>query len=408
MIKYIKPIAAKESSPFIVLCTYEEPSEEFIKKIKEKIQKDFTLAIFYNFDWDNDLTPYESDSFNKGDKFLGNAKSTLSYIESVINKEMQSAPKPTYFGIVGYSLAGLFAISSSYYSSTFTRIASCSGSLWYPGFIDWIKGVKIENKALYTYLSLGDKEKITKNDIMKTIENKTLEYYDYLTKNGCKCFFEFNHGGHFKEPEERTIKGILSLLNFNLQKLSNMKISKTELRKKYLNIRKDIFKKTELSLEIFNIVYGLKEYKNAKVIALFSSMKDEIDTTSFALRCLKDHKKICFPRVVSNGNMEFYFVSSLNELNDVGQFKIKEPSQNWRNLVKKDDIDLMIMPGICFDRKLNRVGFGKGYYDNYLRGQSNIYKLVVTFSDLIINDEIASTKNDVLVDKIVSEKEIIG
>ena len=186
-----------------------------------------------------------------------------------------------------------------------------------------------------------------------------------------------------------------------------MKISKTELRKKYLSIRKDIPNKKELSLGIFNIVYDLKEYKNAKVIALFSSMKDEIDTTSFALKCLEDHKRICFPKVVSDGNMDFYFVGSLTELNSVGPFKIKEPSQNRFNLVRKEDIDLMIVPGICFDRKLNRVGFGKGYYDNYLRGQKNIYKLVVTFSDLIIDDEIASTENDVLVDKIVSEKEII-
>src|SRR5574344_502960 len=178
--------------------------------------------------------------------------------------------------------------------------------------------------------------------------------------------------------------------------------SKPELREKYLKVRKEILNKKEVSLLTFNKVYNLDEYKKARIVALFSSMKDEIDTTSFAINCLKDHKIMCYLKVIKGGVVEFYKVNSLDELVTVGPFKIKEPKESKINLIKPNDIDLMVMPGICFDLEKNRVGFGKGYYDRYLKNNKNIFKLVVTFDELIISDEIAVDSYDVKVDKIVT------
>lgn len=187
-----------------------------------------------------------------------------------------------------------------------------------------------------------------------------------------------------------------------------MIINKEILRTKYLNIRKNISNKEEVSKSTFSLVKELDVYKQSKVIALFSSMKDEIDTTFFALLCLKDHKKICYPKSFREGKMEFYYVDSLNDLIDVGPFKIKEPIENKEKLVNKKDIDLMIMPGIVFDYDRNRVGFGKGYYDRYLLGNFNIYKLGVTFDELIMKDDrISISDNDVKVDMILSLHNLI-
>lgn len=180
-------------------------------------------------------------------------------------------------------------------------------------------------------------------------------------------------------------------------------MDKLYLRNKYLKVRNNIADKKEISRKTFQLVEKLDIYKKSKIIALFSSMQNEIDTTSFAIDCLKDHKKICYPKSYEDGAMEFYFVDDLDKLVNVGSFKIKEPVKDKDTLVNKNDIDLMVLPGIVFDTFKNRVGFGKGYYDRYLLNNKNIYKLGVTFDDLIVkNGEIDVNKNDVKVDMILS------
>jgi len=185
-------------------------------------------------------------------------------------------------------------------------------------------------------------------------------------------------------------------------------VDKLYLRNKYLGIRKNIADKEEISRKTFQLAEKLDIYKKSKVIALFSLIQNEIDTTFFATECLKDHKKICYPKSYKDGVMEFYFVNNLDELVNVGPFKIKEPVEDKNTLVNKNDIDLMIIPGIVFDTFKNRVGFGKGYYDHYLFNNKNIYKLVVTFDDLIMkNDKIDVQESDVKVDMILSLYNVI-
>ena len=76
---------------------------------------------------------------------------------------------------------------------------------------------------------------------------------------------------------------------------------------------------------------------------------------------------------------------------------------NSFDLVNKIDIELMIIPGVCFDTFNNRIGFGKGYYDRYLHDCESIYKLGICFNEQIICEEIQVDEFDIKMNQIISD-----
>lgn len=184
-------------------------------------------------------------------------------------------------------------------------------------------------------------------------------------------------------------------------------LNKSELRKNFLKIRKNVIEKDKKSKIIALKVLNLKIVKEAKIIAIYSSIDDEVDTTYISKELIKMEKTLCFPKTIKDKGLQFYKINNLDELKEIGVFKIKEPINNVDNLIESNYIDLIIMPGICFDKKLNRIGFGKGYYDKYLKN-SKCYKIAICFSEQILkNNYINSMIYDVKADMIVSDKEII-
>lgn len=113
----------------------------------------------------------------------------------------------------GYSLSGLFSLWAFYSSGQFGGVASCSGSLWYPNWEAFVKGKRIPKDSL-VYLSLGKKEEQTKNQAMARVGDITRRQYEICrTSNPVGCVLEWNHGGHFQDPEARMAKGFGWLLN---------------------------------------------------------------------------------------------------------------------------------------------------------------------------------------------------
>ena len=175
-------------------------------------------------------------------------------------------------------------------------------------------------------------------------------------------------------------------------------MTKDELRKLLIKKRKEIIDKKELSTRIVNKVLELDIYKEAKVIALYKSMKDEVDTSLLINESLKE-KVVLLPRII---NDEMYFViinqDTLYEKSNIG---VLEPIGKKYN----NAIDLIIVPGIAFDKNLNRIGFGKGYYDKYLSCH-NIYKVGICFDEQIV-DYIPTLDHDIKMDMIITEKKLI-
>lgn len=77
-------------------------------------------------------------------------------------------------------------------------------------------------------------------------------------------------------------------------------------------------------------------------------------------------------------------------------------------VVKKEDIDLIIVPGTVFDREFNRIGYGGGYYDRYLEDIAYKNNKVVLAYDFQIIDKIESEEHDIKMDLIITDKEVIS
>lgn len=204
--------------PVILLNTFNNEGKNIWEKCNELGANEFIFVSIAKISWHNDLTPWEYSPLYKGDsKYLGYADSYLKeiendfipkveeYITNKLNKEI------SYYGIVGYSLGGLFALYSGFKTDRFKRIASASGSLWYPKFSEFVKSNKLSDNIDKIYFSLGNKESKSKNEILSTVEDKTKKIYEYISKN-TNSIYEENEGNHFKDGILRMAKGIKWIL----------------------------------------------------------------------------------------------------------------------------------------------------------------------------------------------------
>lgn len=169
---------------------------------------DYCICELCVEDWDKYLTPWPvNEEVLKGRKFGGKATDILQIIEEIIIPDIHNNYEYCdNFYVAGYSLAGLFSMWSCYKSSMLVGAVCCSGSLWYPGWKEFIDNRKNERVV---YLSLGDKEHKTKNPVM----GRVLELTQYQNELLTNSFFELNPGGHFNNVDERIMKGMCWILS---------------------------------------------------------------------------------------------------------------------------------------------------------------------------------------------------
>ena len=175
---------------------------EFIESEVREIQKltevDFCLIAIKVQNWNLDLSPWKAPAVFGKEGFGGGADKTL---EEVL--KYCSDRDKTYI-IGGYSLAGLFALWAAYQTDVFAAVAAASPSIWFPGFVDFMKENEIHSKAVY--LSLGDKEEKARKPVMATVGACIREASDILKEKGIKTILEWNQGNHFKDADLRTAK----------------------------------------------------------------------------------------------------------------------------------------------------------------------------------------------------------
>ena len=176
-------------------------------------------------------------------------------------------------------------------------------------------------------------------------------------------------------------------------------MDKQTLRKEYLEIRKNILDKDIKSKLIFNKIVNTIEYQSANTIAIYKSLNSEVNTNKLIDYSLSIGKTIALPRV-ENNNLSFYKITDKTNLIK-SNFGILEPPKNQVNYLPKSRIDLIIVPGICFDKKGNRIGFGKGYYDRYLMN-TKMKKIGICFTQQLV-DSIETEDNDMKMDLIITD-----
>ncbi len=142
---------------------------------------------------------------------------------------------------------------------------------------------------------------------------------------------------------------------------------KQELRLSCRERRKNLAPELKLQLDkaIADNVRRLKEYRPAKTLLIYMSTPIEVDTIQIIKNAWADGKRVAVPRCIPDSrDMEFHYIDSLDCLSP-GTFSVLEPSPELP-VVTDFSGCLMIVPGMQFDMKGYRIGYGKGYYDRYM------------------------------------------
>lgn len=202
--------------PVIYLNTFEGEEDQVLRILRDSGCPPFTLVSVSNLDWNHDMSPWEIPPvFKNAEPCTGGADDYLKLLIERIVPEAEKEIKGSVLwrGIDGYSLAGLFALYSLYQTDLFSRAASMSGSLWYPGITEYISSHTIKKVPDCLYFSLGNKEARTRNAYMKTVQENTEKIEEYYRGKGISTVFQLNPGNHYKDAEKRTAAGIHWLLD---------------------------------------------------------------------------------------------------------------------------------------------------------------------------------------------------
>lgn len=186
--------------------------------------------------------------------------------------------------------------------------------------------------------------------------------------------------------------------------------TKAQIRERIINIRNKMSNEEveQKSSQIVQQVIKTPEYEEADNLLLYADYKKEVMTRKLFEHALLHKKKIYFPKCLDENNMEFYQVTSINQLFE-GYKGIFEPSENEANKYKVDltQDTLAIIPGVAFDLNGYRIGYGKGFYDKYLWNKRQMTYMALAFSNQIV-DEIPNNEFDIRMDKIVTEEMIFS
>ena len=187
---------------------------------------------------------------------------------------------------------------------------------------------------------------------------------------------------------------------------------KKELRKEAKSYRKSLSESDRLdkSSTIISNLKALKDFQKAKVILMYASLPDEVETLSLIRELVEEAKSQVYCPVTRGDEMEFYRISSLEDLKE-GNFHVLEPEALAESQleIQKDIRYCMLMPGLMFDKKGNRLGYGKGYYDKYLaRVPKDVNLTTIALSyESMVKDAIPAEETDWRADYIVTENEVI-
>ncbi|MDE6750582.1 MAG: 5-formyltetrahydrofolate cyclo-ligase [Lachnospiraceae bacterium] len=205
---------------------------------------------------------------------------------------------------------------------------------------------------------------------------------------------------------------------------------KRNIRRRILSFRNEMPLKLreEKSNIIIRTLYEMERYKKAEIILTYADYQSEVITTPLISRALTENKQVFTPRVCSvygeemkSEKMEFYRISDIEDLEE-GYKGIREPVYgedfmekivSYKASGKKASGDaasvLMLIPGVVFDKDGHRIGYGKGFYDRYLKRMTeagiNAYKIALCYECQMLS-EVPHENHDISVDMVITENGI--
>jgi 5-formyltetrahydrofolate cyclo-ligase len=191
----------------------------------------------------------------------------------------------------------------------------------------------------------------------------------------------------------------------------NVKINKSELRKQMISWRKSLLwpEVVKRSEQIGVRLFSLTDFRQAKRIMFYVSYDNEVYTHAMINHALKYRKQIFVP--ISQIALHTLTISEVVDFeNDLAPstYGILEPKAELILPGEPKELDMVIVPGVAFDTKGNRLGHGGGYYDNFLRYlPPNVKTIGLAFQEQVIVT-LPKTESDVPVQKIITENNIFN
>lgn len=180
---------------------------------------------------------------------------------------------------------------------------------------------------------------------------------------------------------------------------------KNAIRKQAHENRKNQLDKDAVSQRIVDRFCDLPEYHAAKTVMFYVDVRDEVRTRQALPQALQSGKRIVVPYCV-DGELELFWLEDMNEL-ELGMYKILEPKAELRTVASKrlqpEDLDLVMVPGVAFDRNGGRTGHGKGYYDKLLQHARADAPLIALAFECQMFEKIPAEDHDIYMDKVVTE-----
>ena len=178
----------------------------------------------------------------------------------------------------------------------------------------------------------------------------------------------------------------------------NKKEARTLIKERRMNLSKEYI--DVASDKIFEKLLQNEDFKNAKAVMSYMDFKNEVKTDKINDFIKNSGKILLLPKVIDKETM-----IAIEDKNQyiISPFGNKEPNGEEY----KGSIDVIITPGVAFDKDKNRVGFGRGYYDRFFLKYPNAKKIAIAFEEQIIGEDIETDKYDKKVDILITENNII-
>jgi 5-formyltetrahydrofolate cyclo-ligase len=184
---------------------------------------------------------------------------------------------------------------------------------------------------------------------------------------------------------------------------------KRKIRHEFLALRNKINLDlaTVYSAGVFTGIKKLSAYEKAKTVMFYLSCGSEVVTDFMINSAFDIGKAVVVPAVKNFGHEKIYAVK-ISKLEDayLSVYGIRQPEINSDNIVEKGNIDLIFVPGLAFDVKGYRTGYGKGYYDRWLKDVP-FEKTVGIAYDFQVTKQLPTGEYDVPVGIVVTEKRVI-
>ena len=145
-------------------------------------------------------------------------------------------------------------------------------------------------------------------------------------------------------------------------------------------------------------------FAHAKVVALYSPIHNEVDTSEVLAEAQAIEKTVLFPAVAGQ-SLIFRRIGEFDQLRE-GTFGIAEPAESCQSY-DPHTIDVIVIPGVAFDLHGKRVGYGKGFYDKTLHQLEGQGRLVGFCYDFQLVDNITNEPHDVKMDLLITEKRVV-